>query len=363
MIRKSFNLQTFTLPTFSKVIKIMSTNHKATNKPTIGITIGDINGIGPEVIIKALADTRILNQFIPVVFGSTKVLSYYRKALDVKDLTYAQVKDNKFIPNKINVVNCWDEMIEITMGEDKKEAGEAAFKSLKKAVEFLKEGKIDAVVTAPINKNNIQSEEFKFAGHTEYFTTSFEAKESLMFLTGGDLRVGVATGHIPVSEISQKLSKKLIIKKLEIMEESLKYDFGISKPKIAVMGLNPHAGESGLLGPEDEATIRPAIIELKNKGKLIFGPFAADGFFGKGEYKKFDAILAMYHDQGLVPFKTLAFNKGVNFTAGLPIIRTSPDHGTAYDIAGKGIADAQSMREAIFMAYDIYKNRSEYPKP
>lgn len=339
----------------------MSTNHKVERKPKIGITIGDLNGIGPEVIIKALSDQRMIKQFTPIIYGSTKVLSYYRKALDFKDFNYTQIRNHQFLHNKINVVNCWDETVEITIGEEKKEAGEAAFLALKQSVADLKEGAIDAVVTAPINKNNIQSEDFKFPGHTEYFTESFDSKESLMFLTGPQLRVGVATGHIPVTEISSKLTKELIKKKIQIMEDSLKYDFGIGKPKIAVMGLNPHAGEGGLLGPEDDDIIRPAVMELKNKGKLIFGPYPADGFFGKGDYKKFDGILAMYHDQGLIPFKTLAFNNGVNFTAGLPIIRTSPDHGTAYDIAGKNLADAQSMREAIFLAYDIFKNRQEYP--
>ncbi len=340
----------------------MSSHSTAMDKPKIGITIGDINGIGPEVIIKALNDNRILNYMTPVIYGSTKAISYYRKAFDVNDFNYTHYRDNKFTHSKINIVNCWEEMIEINAGSVTPEVGAASFKALEKAVEHLKEGLIDAVVTGPINKNNIQSENFKFAGHTEYFTESFESKDSLMFLTSERLKVGVVTGHIPLKEVSNKITKDLIIKKLKIMEESLKLDFGISKPRIAVLGLNPHAGEEGLLGAEDGNVIKPAIDELKNKGKLIFGPYPADGFFGKGEYKKFDAVLAMYHDQGLIPFKTLAFNNGVNFTAGLSIIRTSPDHGTAYDIAGKNIANESSMREAIFMAYDIYKNRSEQKK-
>ncbi|MEQ8927704.1 MAG: 4-hydroxythreonine-4-phosphate dehydrogenase PdxA [Fulvivirga sp.] len=338
----------------------MSSNPKGESKPKIGITIGDVNGIGPEVIIKALDDSRILNQFIPVVFGSTKVLSYYRKAFDVKDFNYSQYRGDKYYTNKVNVVNCWEEMIEINAGQETQEAGAAALKALIKSVEYLKTGEIDAVVTAPISKNNIQSEEFKFPGHTEFYTASFDMKESLMFLTNGNLRVGVVTGHIPLKEVSKKLTKEKVLSKLTIMEESLRKDFGLGKPRIAVLGLNPHAGENGLLGDEDEKVIQPAISDFKNKGKLVFGPFPADGFFGKGEYTKFDGILAMYHDQGLVPFKTIAFNTGVNFTAGLPIIRTSPDHGTAFDIAGKGLADASSMREAIFAAYDIYKNRIEH---
>ncbi len=342
-----------------KLLKIMSSHSTTPHNPIIGITIGDINGIGPEVIIKALNDHRMLSFFTPVIYGSTKAISYYKKAFELDDFNYTHYRDNKFLFNKVNVVNCWDEMIEINAGTVTPEVGAASFMALKMAVEHLKEGKIDAVVTAPINKNNIQSDDFKFAGHTEYFTESFNSKDSLMFLTSKDLRVGVVTGHIPLKEVSQKITKELIQKKLSIMEHSLKHDFGIAKPKIAVMGLNPHAGEEGLLGDEDHNVIKPAIEELRNKGKLIFGPYPADGFFGKGEYKKFDAILAMYHDQGLIPFKTLAFDNGVNFTAGLPIIRTSPDHGTAYDIAGKNQASEQSMREAIYLAYDIYKNRSE----
>ncbi|MEQ8477713.1 4-hydroxythreonine-4-phosphate dehydrogenase PdxA [Fulvivirga sp.] len=340
----------------------MSSHSTAMDKPKIGITIGDINGIGPEVIIKALNDNRILNYMTPVIYGSTKAISYYRKAFDLDDFNYTHYRDNKFTNSKINIVNCWDEMIEINAGSVTPEVGTASFKALQKAVEHLKEGLIDAVVTAPINKNNIQSEDFKFAGHTEYFTENFNGKDSLMFLASEDLKVGVVTGHIPLKDVSQSITKELIIKKLKIMEESLRLDFGISKPRIAVLGLNPHAGEEGLLGSEDGNVIKPALDELKNKGKLIFGPYPADGFFGKGEYKKFDAVLAMYHDQGLIPFKTLAFNNGVNFTAGLSIIRTSPDHGTAYDIAGKNVANESSMREAIFMAYDIFKNRSEQKK-
>ncbi|ELR68221.1 4-hydroxythreonine-4-phosphate dehydrogenase [Fulvivirga imtechensis AK7] len=338
----------------------MSSNPKQEEKPKIGITIGDVNGIGPEVIIKALRDNRILNFITPVIYGSTKTLSYYRKALHLEDFNYSQAKDaGQFHSKKINVVNCWDEMVEINAGAITPEAGRASFNALEKATEDLKAGLIDAIVTAPINKHNIQSDKFKFAGHTEYFTQKFDAKDSLMFLTSENLRIGVATGHIPVKDISGNITKELLTRKLDIMEQSLVRDFGIKKPKIAVLGLNPHAGEEGLLGKEDKEIILPVVKEFKHRGSLIFGPFPADGFFGKGDFRKFDGILAMYHDQGLIPFKTLAFESGVNFTAGLPAIRTSPDHGTAYDIAGKDEASATSMREAIYLARDIYKNRHE----
>lgn len=341
----------------------MSSKSNNERKPTIGITIGDVNGIGPEVTIKALRDNRLLNYITPVVYGSTKTLAYYRKALHADDFNYSQVKESgQLHPKKINVVNCWDEMVEINTGEVTKEAGNASFMALQKSVEDLKKGFLDAVVTAPINKHNIQNEEFKFPGHTEYFTENFESKDSLMFLTADDLRVGVVTGHIPLKEVANAIGKEKIAAKIAIMEKSLRTDFGISKPRIAVMGLNPHAGEDGLLGSEDDGIIRPVIEDFKNKGKLVYGPFPADGFFGKGDYKKFDGILAMYHDQGLIPFKTLAFQSGVNFTAGLPIIRTSPDHGTAYNIAGKNEASEESMRAAIFLAYDIFKNRQLHLK-
>lgn len=332
-------------------------------KPKIGITIGDLNGIGPEVIIKVLRDSRLLNYITPVIYGSTKALSYYRKSLHMEDFQYGQVKEaGRFIEKKVNVVNCWQDMIEINAGTGSKEAGMAALTAIKKSVEDIKNGIIDAIVTAPINKHSIQGEEFSFPGHTEYFTHTFESKDSLMLMASDDVKIGTVTGHIPLREVSGKISKENITSKTGILDNTLKSDFGINKPKIAVLGLNPHAGESGLLGDEDDKIIRPVVEQLKNKGKLVFGPFPADGFFGKGEYKKFDGILAMYHDQGLIPFKTIAFQSGVNYTAGLPIIRTSPDHGTAYSIAGKNMADESSMRSAILMAYDIFKNRKELIK-
>ncbi|MEM7108435.1 MAG: 4-hydroxythreonine-4-phosphate dehydrogenase PdxA [Bacteroidota bacterium] len=326
--------------------------------PKIGITIGDINGIGPEVIIKALRDNRLTKYLIPVVYGSTKVLSYYKKSLHLEDFQYSQVNPEFGInPKKTNVVNCWQEMIEIEAGSDTKPAGIAALKALQKAGRDVKKGIIDALVTAPINKGNIQSEEFNFPGHTEFFADLTDQKDSLMLMVSKTLRVGVATGHIPLKQIPESITKEGLRSKLTILINTLKTDFGINKPKVAVLGLNPHAGEEGLLGSEENEIIRPLIKEFKNEGHLAFGPFPADGFFARGEFKKFDGILAMYHDQGLIPFKTLAYQSGVNYTAGLPIIRTSPDHGTAYNLAGKGIADESSMRSAIMTAYDILNSR------
>ncbi|MBL3656408.1 4-hydroxythreonine-4-phosphate dehydrogenase PdxA [Fulvivirga sediminis] len=345
----------------------MSNHSKHQDKPRIGITIGDINGIGPEVIIKSLRDNRLLNYLTPVIYGSSKVLSFYKKTLKYEDFNFTQIKDDgKFQNRKINVVNCWNEMIEINTGEVTEGGGKSSFLALEKATQHLKQGLIDAIVTAPINKNNIQNDQFKFAGHTEYFTQKFGAKESLMFMATDNLKIGVVTGHLPLKDVSKKLTKELITQKLNIMESSLRNDFGIQKPKIALLGLNPHAGENGLLGKEDDHVIKPVINQFKSAGKLVFGPYPADGFFGKNDYTKFDAVLAMYHDQGLIPFKTLAFENGVNFTAGLPVIRTSPDHGTAYDIAGKNIASESSMLQAIYMAKDIYDNHNkdkEYSDP
>ncbi len=330
------------------------------DKPKIGITLGDINGIGPEVVIKALNDPRLLQLFTPVVYGSTKVLSFYRKALKVDDFNYSQVKEDRgFHPRRINVVNCWQEMMNIEVGAETPEGGSSAFFALEKATNDLKSGMIDALVTAPINKNNIQREDFRFPGHTEYLAHKFEVKDSLMMMVSEQLRVGVATGHIPLQRVSQDLSKDLLQRKIKLMLQSLKTDFGITKPKIAILGLNPHAGEEGLLGSEENDMIIPLIRELKEKGHLIFGPFPADGFFGLATYQKFDGVMAMYHDQGLAPFKALSFESGVNFTAGLPVIRTSPDHGTAYNIAGKNQASESSMREAIYLALDVLKSRGQ----
>jgi 4-hydroxythreonine-4-phosphate dehydrogenase len=331
---------------------------KPQDKPRIGITIGDLNGIGPEVIIKALADNRLLNMITPVVYGSTRVLSYYRKLMNLEEFNYSQVKaKGQFFPKAINVVNCWEDVIEINPGQPSRQSAQAALTSLQKTVEEVKEGLIDGFVTAPIDKNTIHSDQFPFRGHTEYLTQTFNATESLMMMVSEQLKVALVTEHVPLREVSQYITKERVELKIRLLEFSLKKDFGISKPKIAVLGLNPHAGDGGLIGDEEKNVILPVIQDLKTKGKLIFGPFPADGFFGASLYMKYDAVVAMYHDQGLVAFKTIAFENGVNFTAGLPVVRTSPDHGTAYAIAGKNQADESSLREAIYTAASIIKSR------
>jgi 4-hydroxythreonine-4-phosphate dehydrogenase len=332
----------------------------SSDKPRIGITIGDLNGIGAEVIIKALADSRLLNLFTPVVYGSTKVLSYYRKQMGLEDFNYSQVKTKgQYFAKAINVVNCWEEMIELNPGQPSKQTAKAALTSLKRAVEDLKEGHLDGLVTGPIDKNTIHGEDFPFQGHTEYLTQEFNAGESLMLMVGENLRVGLVTEHVPVKDIPTFITKERVELKIRLMELSLKQDFLINKPKIAVLGLNPHAGDEGLLGREELDVIKPVINDLKTKGKLIFGPFPADGFFASGQHSKYDGIVAMYHDQGLVAFKTLSFESGINYTAGLPYVRTSPDHGTAYNLAGKNQASESSMRQAMYVACDIIKNRLE----
>jgi 4-hydroxythreonine-4-phosphate dehydrogenase len=330
------------------------------NKPRIGITIGDINGIGPEVTIKALADHRILSLVTPVIYGSGKIISFYKKLLNIEEFNYSQVRGKgQFAPKSINVVNCVDESVEITPGKASRETGKAALSVLKQASDDLKEGLLDALVTAPIDKQSIHSDEFPFKGHTEFLTQHFNASESLMFMVSDSLRIGLVTEHVPLAEVSALITKEKIASKLMIMEASLRKDFGITKPKIAVLGLNPHAGDNGLIGAEDDQVIKPVVNDFRNKGKLVFGPFPPDGFFGTAQYQKYDGILAMYHDQGLIPFKSIAFESGVNFTAGLSVVRTSPDHGTAYAIAGKNQANEGSMREAIYRSAEIFRHRSE----
>jgi 4-hydroxythreonine-4-phosphate dehydrogenase len=330
------------------------------DKIKIGISIGDVNGIGLEVIIKTLADSRIMDYCTPIVYGHTKVASFHRKALDITDFQFNVITEPaQANPKRANMINCWDEDVKIEMGQSTETGGKYAFISLERAVNDLVAGSIDALVTAPINKHNIQSDAFHFAGHTEYLQEKAGGQDSLMFLISEDLRVGVVTGHIPVNDIPQKVTQESILSKLKIMNESLKKDFWIRKPKIAVLGLNPHAGDNGLIGGEEISTIIPAIEQAKASGILAMGPYAADGFFANGSYKKFDAVLAMYHDQGLIPFKQISFESGVNFTAGLNIVRTSPDHGTAYDIAGKDQASETSFREALFSAIHIVRNRKE----
>jgi 4-hydroxythreonine-4-phosphate dehydrogenase len=324
----------------------------------VGISHGDVNGVGYEVIIKAFRDPRILELFTPVVYGSSKAASYHRKAINLNDFTFNIIKSADEISlKKANLINCCEKEIKIELGKSREDAGEMALKSLEEAVEGLKNNDIQVLVTAPINKHNIQSEEFKFPGHTEYLADKFGSKTSLMFLVCDSLRLGVVTGHIPLKDVSPSLSVDLIMEKVRIMNESLKIDFGIRKPKIALLGLNPHAGDEGLLGAEEGEIILPAIRKAVDEEILAFGPYPADGFFGSQAYKKFDGVLAMYHDQGLIAFKTIAFHSGVNYTAGLPIVRTSPAHGTAYDIAGKNVSSPESFLSAIYLGIEIYKNR------
>ena len=330
--------------------------------PKIGITTGDINGIGPEVLLKALHTHRVNKVCIPVLYGSGKHLSKYKNLVGMPAWQYTHVQEPAQAQQKnFNLINCLKgEYFELTPGKSDPKAGQLAFDSLARATEDLKAGKIDALVTAPISKENIQSDAFRFPGHTEYLAQAFDQKDVLMFMISDLLRIGVVTGHVPLDGVKKGLTREAITSKLKIMLHSLRVDFGIVKPKIAVLGLNPHAGENGLLGEDEQQVIQPVIEQFKNKGHLVFGPFPTDGFFASDNFRKFDAILAMYHDQGLTPFKMLAFDTGVNFTAGLPGVRTSPDHGTGYDIAGKNLADPGSMLHAIYAAADISRQRQEY---
>lgn len=327
----------------------------------VGITIGDLNGVGPEIIVKALHDNRILTDIVPVVYGSNKVISHYKKQLNLQEFNYLSCKSSADInPKKVNIINVWQEEVQMEPGVSNADGGKYALLSLEAATRDLADGKIDVLVTAPFSKENVAKAGFNFPGHTEYLAEMSGAKEALMVLVSGNLRVALVTTHIPIKEISSKLQKDLIVSKIEAFEQSLKKDFGLIRPRIAVFGLNPHAGENGKIGEEEQQTIIPAIQAAKNKGILAFGPYPADGFFGSPLRQQFDGVLAMYHDQGLTAFKALCFDDGVNFTAGLPIVRTSPDHGTAFDIAGKMEADEQSLRSAIFLAVDIYRKRKVF---
>ena len=328
-------------------------------KIVIGITQGDINGIGYEVILKTLSESRVLDAFVPVIYGSPKVAAFHRKQLDIQGINLNIINSvEELNPKRINIINCSDDEIKVELGRSTVEAGKAAFAALEQATEDLKKGALDAIVTAPINKKNIQSADFHFPGHTEYLEEKFgTGTPSLMLLMNDVMRVAVVTGHIPVAEVSNALTKELIIEKLLVFNKALKEDFMIVRPRIAVLGLNPHAGDEGVIGDEEQKTIIPALKEAEKQGVVCVGPYAADGFFGSGQFSKFDGILAMYHDQGLIPFKTISMDSGVNFTAGLSVIRTSPAHGTAYDLAGKNMASEDSFRQAIYTACDIYQNR------
>ena len=329
------------------------------DKIIVGISVGDLNGIGLEVILKTFQDKRMLDFCTPVIFASTKVVSYHKKALKSETVVHGITSLNQINHNKINVLNIWKEDVAVELGKATKESGEYAAKSLEIAVSKLKENSIDVLLTAPINKDTIQSETFNFPGHTEYLEDKLEGK-SLMILMTDVLRIGLITGHIPISKVAETITPDLIKEKVATMHTSLVQDFGINKPKIAVLSLNPHCGDNGVIGVEDDEIIKPTINEIKESGKLVFGPYAADGFFGSETYKQFDGVLATYHDQGLAPFKALSFGNGVNFTAGLEGVRTSPDHGTGFDIAGKNTANPSSFKEALFLGIQIYKKRKEY---
>lgn len=334
----------------------------ADKKPVIGFTCGDINGIGIELIIKTLSDNRITDLCTPVVFANNKVINFYRKGLADINLNSSIIKDSARVnPKQVNVFNCWEEDVAVTPGILNEIGGKYATFSLLTGVEALKAGKIDGLVTAPIHKKNIQSPTFNFTGHTPYLKSVFGANDVAMFMIASNMRVALLTEHVAVKDIAPHITKEKIISKLQVMNHSLKKDFLINKPRIAVLGLNPHAGDEGLIGKEEEEIIKPAVKEAKQKADVFcFGPYPADAFFARGQHEKFDAVLAMYHDQGLIPFKSLAKGEGVNYTAGLPAVRTSPDHGVAFDIAGKGTADESSLREALYKCIDIFHNRSEH---
>lgn len=335
----------------------------STDRLRVGITHGDFNGVGYEVILKMLDDARILELCTPIIYGSAKIAAFYRKGLELAG-TWQPVQINSAADasaDAVNIINVIGQEAHITPGEASKEAGEAAFIALERAVEDLKNGNIDVLLTAPINKNSIQSDTFRFPGHTEYLAASAaDGSQPLMILFNENIRVALVTTHLPIAKVPEAITTENIVEKLTLFNKSLTTDFAVVKPRIAVLALNPHAGEDGLLGKEENEIIAPAIEKARQMKIHAFGPYAADGFFGNGLYTKFDGVLAMYHDQGLAPFKTLAMDSGVNFTAGLPFVRTSPDHGTGYDIAGKNRASEESMRAALYAAIDIYRSRQAF---
>lgn len=325
----------------------------------VGISIGDLNGIGSEVVLKTFEDPRMLELCTPVIFANVKVISFIKKTLELSAPLHGIDSLEQLVLGKINVLNVWRESVDLSFGTNDDIVGKYAIKSFVAATKALKDNQVDVLVTAPINKYNIQSEEFKFPGHTDYLAKELEGNV-LMLMVHDKLRVGLLTDHIPINEVAKNLNERIIIQKIETIKSTLIKDFGINKPKIAVLALNPHAGDNGVIGKEDDEILKPVIKRLFEKGNLVFGPFAADGFFGNNQHEKYDAILATYHDQGLIPFKTLSFGNGVNYTAGLNKIRTSPDHGTAYEIAGKGTADFNSFKEAVYTAIDIYNSRNQH---
>ncbi len=329
--------------------------------PVIGISVGDLNGIGIELILKTFADSRISEFCTPIIFGSNKILNHYRKLMPEININYNNIKEiNKANPKQLNVFSAWEEDVEILPGQANETGGKYGVLSLQAAVKALKNNEIDALVTAPLNKHTMQSGDFNFTGHTPYLKEAFKADEVVMLMVAENMKVALLTEHVAIGDVAKNITKEQIIKKINLLKNSLKKDFGIDRPKIAVLGLNPHAGDEGLVGKEEKEIIRPAVIEAKKNDCVVLGPYSADAFFARGIHEKFDAVLAMYHDQGLIPFKSLALGEGTNFTAGLPVIRTSPDHGTAFDIAGKNLADEASFRQAIFTAIDIYETRMGY---
>jgi 4-hydroxythreonine-4-phosphate dehydrogenase len=335
---------------------------KMENKPIIaGISQGDINGVGYEIIMKALADASVTDMCVPVVYGSPKVAAYHRKVLNIQNINFNNIKSvGEVHPKKVNLVNCLGDEVRVEMGRSTTEGGAAALEALECAVSDLVDGKIDVLVTAPIDKHNIQSDKFRFAGHTDYLMSKVNAPEVLMLMVSESMKIGFVTGHLPLKEVAGTITVNNVAGKLRLLNRTLLQDFAIRGPRIAVLSLNPHVGDGGLLGKEEEEVIIPAVNKANEEGILAFGPYSADGLFGSGAFKSFDAVLAMYHDQGMSAFKALAFDTGVNFTAGLPVIRTSPVHGTAFDITGKNEASGNSMRQAIYTACDIFRNRKMY---
>lgn len=330
-------------------------------KIILGISVGDLNGIGSELIIKTFEDNRMLDFCTPVIFASIKTMSFFKKHFKSNIAFHGINHTDQIIHGKVNVFNVWKENVTISFGEESTKIGEYSVRSLEMATKALKSNAIDVLVTAPIHKHNIQSENFNFPGHTNYLAEKLGGK-SLMFMVTNTLKVGLLTDHVPVKDVPQHITPELIREKIETVYQSLKQDFRVSKPRIAVLGINPHAGDNGVIGAEDDTVLRPTLEEIKNEGKLVYGPYSADSFFGSGNYKNFDAIIASYHDQGLIPFKTITFGHGVNYTAGLDKVRTSPDHGTAFEIAGKGEADHGSFKQSVFTAIEVFKNRQEYHK-
>lgn len=330
-------------------------------RPVVGVSVGDLNGIGIEIIIKTFSDSRILELCTPVVFASNKVINFYKKSIPELPLNYSNIKEiSKANPKQLNIFTVWEEEVEIQPGQMTETGGKYGVKSLQAAVKALKEKSIDALVTAPLNKFTMQSSEFNFTGHTPFLKQAFQADDVLMLMIADNMKVALLTEHLAIMDVAKNISKEQIIKKIQLLKNSLIKDFGVERPRIAVLGLNPHAGDEGLVGKEEKEIIRPAILESKRNDCIVMGPYSADAFFARGNHEKFDAVLAMYHDQGLIPFKSLALGEGTNFTAGISAIRTSPDHGTAFDIAGKNMADESSFRAAIFSAIDIFNTRNNY---